>query len=193
MRRSSADSLTAGPTSRWSTAEITRSMYMAASTIAAAPIAAQPQPCWKTPARIRNSPAKFDESGTASAITPTVISTVASAGRPARHAAEQRELAGRGAPLDHPGEQEHRHRDQPVVDHLQHGAVEAEVVGGEEAEGDQAHLRERRVGDDAADVGRAEGEQRAVDEPDRSRARASRSRKWCVGPGNLAIAMRRNP
>ena len=57
-------------------------MYIAASTIAAAPITAQAQPCWKTPARIRNSPAKFDESGTASAITPTVIRIVASAGRP---------------------------------------------------------------------------------------------------------------
>ena len=109
-------------------------MYIAASTIATAPTTAQPQPCWKTPARIRNSPAKFDESGTASAITPTVIRTVASAGRPRAMPPSSDELAGRGAPLDHPGEQEHRHREQPVVDHLQHRAVEAEVVGGEDAE-----------------------------------------------------------
>ena len=34
-----------------------RSMYIAASTIATAPITAQTQPCWNTPARIRNSPA----------------------------------------------------------------------------------------------------------------------------------------
>src|SRR5581483_6270068 len=81
-RRSSAAGVTAGPGSTCSTAEISRSMYRAASTIAAAPTTAQPQPWRKTPARIRNSPAKLEESGTASAITPVVISTVASAGRP---------------------------------------------------------------------------------------------------------------
>ena len=81
-RRSSALSLTAGPTSWCRTAEIARSMYIAASTIAPAPITAQTQPCWKTPARIRNSPANVVESGTASEMTPTAMITVASAGRP---------------------------------------------------------------------------------------------------------------
>ena len=71
-----------GPTSWWRTPEIARSMYIAASTIAAAPITAQAQPCWKTPARIRNSPAKDVESGTASEMMPIVITIVASAGRP---------------------------------------------------------------------------------------------------------------
>ena len=166
-RRSSAASETAGPTSRCRTAEISRSMYMAASTIATAPTTAQPQPCWKTPARMRNSPAKAVENGTASAIIPVVISTVASNGPPARHAAEPSELTRQRPPLDHPGEQEERRRDQAVVDHLEHGAVEAEVVDGEDAHRDQAHLRERRVRDHAADVGRAEREQRPVHEPDR--------------------------
>ena len=55
-------------------------------------------------------------------------------GRPRAIPPSSDELPGRGAALDHPGEQEHRHREQAVVDHLQHGAVEAEVVGGEEAE-----------------------------------------------------------
>src|SRR5213592_4330931 len=64
-RRSSAAEETAGATSWWRTAEISRSMYIAASTIATAPTTAQPQPCWKTPARIRNSPANADENGTA--------------------------------------------------------------------------------------------------------------------------------
>ena len=44
-------------------------------------------------------------------------------------------------------------------------AVEAEVVDREDAERDQPHLRERRVRDDAADVGSPEGEERAVNEP----------------------------
>ena len=86
----------------------------------------EPSSAWKTPARIRNSPAKFDESGTASAMTPTVISDGRERRPAARHPAEQRELPGRGPAFDHPGEQEQRHRDQSVVDHLQHRAVEAE-------------------------------------------------------------------
>ena len=166
-RRSSAASVTAGPGSWCSTPEISRSMYIAASTIATAPTTAQPQPCWKTPARIRNSPANERRERHRERDHAGRHHERRERGPPARHAAEPRELAGRRAPLDHPGEQEQRRRDQPVVDHLQHGAVEAEVVEGEEAEHDQPHLRERRVGDDAAEVGRAEREQRPVDEPDR--------------------------
>src|SRR4029453_5149537 len=81
-RRSSAASETDGPGLRCSTAEISRSMYIAASPIAAAPTLAYPEPVRKTPARIANSPANAAEPGTASAITPVVISTVASAGLP---------------------------------------------------------------------------------------------------------------
>ena len=86
---------------------------------------------------------------------------------PARHPAEPVELTGRRAPLHHRGEQEQRRRDEPVVDRLEDRAVEAEVVRREEAERDQPHLGEARVGDHPAHVGRAEGEQRAVEEPDR--------------------------
>ena len=87
-------------------------------------------------------------------------------GPSACHPAEEQELAGRRAPLDRAGEKEQRRRDQPVVDHLEHRAVEAEIVRREEPERDQSHLRERRVRDHAADVGGAEREQRAVDQPD---------------------------
>ena len=81
-RRSSATSGTAGPGSLCSTAEIRRSMYIAASTIPAAPTTDQPQPVLKTPARIRNSPANADEPGTASAMIPVTMIIVASAGLP---------------------------------------------------------------------------------------------------------------
>ena len=57
-------------------------MYIAASTIAPAPIAAHHHARWKAPARIRNSPANAAEPGTASEMMPTVIKSVASAGRP---------------------------------------------------------------------------------------------------------------
>src|SRR5438093_996576 len=81
-RRSSAASDTAAPMLRWRIADTRRSTYAAASTIATAPTTDQPQPCRNTPARTRNSPANPEESGTASAITPVVSSTVARAGRP---------------------------------------------------------------------------------------------------------------
>ena len=83
------------------------------------------------------------------------------------HTAEPGELARRRAPLDHPREQEERGGEEPVVDDLQHGAVEAEAVVREQAERDQSGLRERRVGHDPTHVGRAEGQQRPVDERDR--------------------------
>ncbi len=73
---------TASPTSRCSSAETSRNMYIAASTIATRPGIAQPQPCWKTPARIRNSPAKAFDPGTASEMTPTEMMRVARIGRP---------------------------------------------------------------------------------------------------------------
>ena len=88
-------------------------------------------------------------------------------GPAAGHPAEEAELAGRGAPLDHPGDQEQARGDQCVVDDLQHGTVEAEAVVREEAEHDQARLGERRVHDDPAEVGCAEREQRPVDQRDR--------------------------
>ena len=102
--------------------------------------------------------------------------------RPAAgHAAEARELARRGAPLDHPGEQEHAHREQPVVDHLQHRAVQAEAVEGEEAEADQPHLGERGVRD--RHRGRRAHGTRAAS---RRRARSRRARG--SAPGSRATA-----
>src|SRR6185437_11541241 len=56
-RRSSASLETVEPRASCRTAEISRSMYIAASTIAPAPIADHHQARWKTPARMRNSPA----------------------------------------------------------------------------------------------------------------------------------------
>ena len=52
----------------------------------------------------------------------------------------------------------------------------------EDADRDQPHLREARVGDDAAEVGRAEREQRPVHEPDR-REDEDRRPEVVVGPG----------
>ena len=72
------------------------------------------------------------------------------------------------------------------------GAVAPELVEREEAEHDQAHLRQRRVRDHDAEVGRAEGEQRAVDEADAPRHEIS-AWKSSTGAGNFAITIRRKP
>ena len=92
-----------------------------------------------------------------------------------------------------PDEEEHRRRDQRVGDRQQHGAVEPEVVEREDAERDEPHLRERRVGDDPAQVGGTEREQRAVDEPRAARARGRRTVKSSTGSGNLASTMTQEP
>ena len=166
-RRSRASLLTALPSRSWSTAEISRSMYIAASTIAIAPTTAQPHPVSKTPVRIRNSPAKAVDPGTASAMMP-VDHQYRGQRRPTTgHASQPVEAACARSPFDEAGEHEQRRRQQAVVHHLQEGAVPAGDVRREEAEGDQPELREARVRDHAADVRRTEGEQRAVDETDR--------------------------
>ncbi len=84
---------------------------------------------------------------------------------PTRHSTECVELARSAAPLDHADEEKHARRDERVRDREQDGAVEPEVVEREDADGDEPHLRHRRVGDHATEIRRTEGEQRSVDEP----------------------------
>jgi hypothetical protein len=100
------------------------------------------------------------------------------------HPAQRAELTGRRAPLDRACEEEERRGDETVVDHLEHRPVQAEVVDREEAERDQAHLREARVGDHAAQVGRAEGDERAVDEA-AGGEHEDRRAQVCGRPGEL--------
>jgi hypothetical protein len=101
-------------------------MYIAASTIAPAPIT-PPDPVLleDAPARIRNSPANEDESGTASAITPVVINrSRGSDGRaPSRRASRSSPVDVRRSTMPRE-EEEQGSGDEGVVDHLQHGAVE---------------------------------------------------------------------
>jgi hypothetical protein len=94
---------------------------------------------------------------------------------PARQSAEEDELSSRRAPLDRPREEEQSGRDEPVVDHLQDRAVQPGVVRCEEADHDQAHLREARVRDDAAYVRRTKRDERSVHEPDRGERQNDRA------------------
>ena len=108
-------------------------MYMAASTIATAPTTAQPHPIAKMPLSTRNSAANALEPGTASAITPVVIRSVARTGRPRGHAAEQDELAGRRAPLDRPARRKSAAEISPWLIICRTAPAQSRVVCGEEA------------------------------------------------------------
>ena len=55
---------------------------------------------------------------------------------------------------------------EAVVDHLDRRAFEAELVQGEQAQGDEAHVADGAVGDEALDVGLGEGGECAVDDAD---------------------------
>ena len=147
-------------------AEIQRSMYIAASTIASeasAPISHQSR---NAPSSTRNSEAKSAEPGTASVAMPAVMTIVASAGAAAGEPADAAEQPVARAHLDDAGDQEEQHREQAVVDHLERRAGRADVVHDEDPEADQAHLRDRGVGDHAARVGLPEGHQRAPQQAD---------------------------
>ena len=141
-------------------------MYIAARTIAAAPTTAQPQPSRYTPARTRNSPAKATDPGTASAMIPVVISTVASAGRP--RAIPPRPLKAlvpvRTSTI--PASRKSDAETRPCATDCRIAPLTPTLVQREEAERDQPHLRHRRVRGHRADVGSPEREQRPVDEPD---------------------------
>ena len=172
---------------------MSRSMYIAAITIAPAPIAAHHQ-CELEGAREDEELTREVRRARHGERDHAERHEQRREHRPAaRHPAEQRELAGRRPPLDDAREEEERDRDEAVRDHLQDGAVEAERRPGEQADRDQARLRERRVRDDAAEVGRAEREQRAVDERRPPRARGSPSGRSDVGSGKSGIAMRSIP
>ncbi len=68
--------------------------------------------------------------------------------------------------VDDPHEQEQAARDEPVVDHLQHGALEALLLEDEDAQRHEAHVADRRVGDELLEVGLDQGHDRAIDDGD---------------------------
>ena len=123
---------------------------------------------------------------------PVVISTVASAGLPRAIPPSPANALVPVRVSTIPASRKSVAETRPCATDWTIAAVDAEVVQREETERDQAHLRHRRVRGDGADVGRAEREQRAVDEPDR-REREDRAWKSSTGSGNFAITIRSNP
>ena len=70
------------------------------------------------------------------------------------------------AVVDDADAEEQRARDDAVRDHLEHAAGHALRGGGEDAHGDEAHMRHRRIGDQLLDVFLHQGHQRGVDDRD---------------------------
>src|SRR3954447_6950970 len=191
-RRSSAASVTEAPISRCSTAEINRSMYIAASTIATAPTTDQPQPRRNTPARMRNSPANAPENGTARPMMPVAISTVARAGRPPALPPMRARSPVVARRSTMPASRKSVADTRPWfticrTDPLRPRSLTANspIV-----------IRPICASDEYATTPRKSGARNASNDPYTSPVAASArmsARKSCVGPGNFAMPMRRNP
>ncbi|MPL74842.1 hypothetical protein SDC9_20661 [bioreactor metagenome] len=77
------------------------------------------------------------------------------------------DLAGVHPVVDHADRKEQRPRDEAVAQHLEDRAVDALLVRREDAHGDIAHVRHRRIGDQLLHVGLRKCHQRGVDDGDR--------------------------
>ena len=71
-----------------------------------------------------------------------------------------------GPLVDHADAEEERARDDPVVDHLEHGALQALLLEDEDAQRHEAHVADRAVGDQLLEVGLHHRHDRAVDDRD---------------------------
>ena len=137
--------------------------------------------------------------GTASVAMPVVDARSSRApARPRASAADAAEEAARPMRTSTTaGEQEEQHREQAVVDHLERRAGRALSLMTKIPSADQAHLRDRRVRDDAARVGLPEGDsehqsrpiERERDEPAAEVVRRARGR----AAARSAACRRRRP
>ena len=69
--------------------------------------------------------------------------------------------------VDHADAQEERARHQAVAEHDHHRALDALPVHGEQAEGDERHVRDRRISDQLLHVALHQRDQAGVDDRDR--------------------------
>jgi hypothetical protein len=71
-----------------------------------------------------------------------------------------------GSLVDHPDQQEQGAGDHPVGDHLQQRPMQALLGEDEDAQGDEAHVADRAVGDQLLEVRLDQGDDRAVNDRD---------------------------
>ena len=76
------------------------------------------------------------------------------------------DIAGMHAVIDHADTEKQRPRDETMRQHLEDGAVDADLVGREGPHGHIAHMRDRGIGDDLLHVGLRQRHQRGIDDGD---------------------------
>ncbi len=80
----------------------------------------------------------------------------------------------------------------PWREHLEDGAVDALDVEGEDAERDEAHMRDRGIGDQLLDVFLRERDERGVDDRDQRQGENSGANST-LASGNIGSEKRRKP
>ena len=111
----------------------------------------------------------------------------------ARQAPEELDLAGVGALVDDADEEEEGGGVQPVREHHHHRALQRLLIEGEDAERHEAHVADRRIGDQPLQVGLRPGDQRAVDDRDDREDHDRRGEHSAPPPGKSGRQKRNMP
>ena len=102
------------------------------------------------------------------------------------------DLAGVDAVVDHADAEEQRAGDDAVRQHLEQRALDALLVEGEDADGHEAHMGDRRIGDQLLHVLLRQRHQRGVDHRDH-RQREDQRREIRRASGSIGTEKRRKP
>ena len=110
-----------------------------------------------------------------------------------QQAAEPRDLEGVEPLLHRAGDEEEHAGDEAVGDHAEDGGVDAEVGERGDAEHHEAHVGDRREGDQPLHVGLGQAAERAVDDADDREQRRSTAPTSSAASGRIGMAMRTKP
>ncbi len=94
--------------------------------------------------------------------------------------------------VDHADAQEQRARDETVAEHDDHRAFEPLLVEGEQADGDDRHVRDRGIGDQLLHVVLHQRDQRGVDHRDHRQPKTSQA-NCAEASGNIGSEKRMKP
>ena len=147
---------------------------MAPVTIAVVATTAHQRWVMNVPTRTRNSPTNPLSPGRPTALITTARKTAARIGADFWRPPSSADLGGAPPLPDHADEEEQGAGGQAVVDHLEHAAGDPLGAEGEEAEHDEGHVDDRRVGDQPLEVLLHDRDDGAVDDADRGQGEQGR-------------------
>ena len=125
---------------------------------------------WNAPMSDRNSPTKPLVPGKPTEASMNTMKHEGVFRHVVGEAAIARDLARVQPVIDDADAEEERGRDDAVAQHLDHRALQALGRHGEDAHGDEAHMRDRGIGDQLLHVLLRQRHQRGVDDGDDARA-----------------------